>query len=100
MSDSKSTFYLALAVSNIKNHVTIIFKMENVQLLGMVLIMVGLYSFLWDKNNETMRTAQQPIVAAAEISNVTDFPARAESIATIVTSSSRMNSIVLKLEKS
>ncbi|KAG5122440.1 hypothetical protein JHK84_040780 [Glycine max] len=35
-----------------------------------------------------MRTAQQPIVAAAEISNVTDFPARAESIATIVTSSS------------
>jgi len=47
-----------------------------------------------------MRTAQQPIVAAAEISNVTDFPARAESIATIVTSSSRMNSIVLKLEKS
>ncbi|KAG4954791.1 hypothetical protein JHK87_040385 [Glycine soja] len=33
-----------------------------------------------------MGTAQQPIVAATEISNVTDFPARAESIATILLS--------------
>jgi len=66
----------------------------------MVLIMVGLYSFLWGKNIETMRTVQQPIVAVAGISKVIDLPDGAESMATVVTSSSPMNFVVLELEKS
>ncbi|CAJ1970587.1 unnamed protein product [Sphenostylis stenocarpa] len=67
-------------------------------LLGMVLIMVGLYSFLWGKSNETKSTAQQPIEAAAEVSNMTDLIAAAESAATVVPSSSPVNIVDFKLE--
>ncbi|KHN46200.1 Auxin-induced protein 5NG4 [Glycine soja] len=69
-------------------------------LLGMILIMVGLYFFLWGKNNETKRMVQQPIVSIAEVSNVTDLSTGAESVATIVPNSSPTNSVILELEKS
>ncbi|KAH1061581.1 hypothetical protein GYH30_004856 [Glycine max] len=69
-------------------------------LLGMILIMVGLYSFLWGKNNETKCMVQQPIVSTAEVSNVTDLSSGAESMATIVPNSSPTNSVILELEKS
>ncbi|KAH1214312.1 WAT1-related protein [Glycine max] len=68
-------------------------------LLGMILIMVGLYSFLWGKNNETICTVQQPILAAAKISNVIDLSTQAESMTTLMTSSSPMNLVVLEPEK-
>ncbi|XP_027938467.1 WAT1-related protein At1g44800-like [Vigna unguiculata] len=67
-------------------------------LLGMVLIMVGLYSFLWGKSNEKKGMTQQPIVAAAEVSNVTDLIAGPESTATVVPSSSPLNTITLVSE--
>ena len=70
------------------------------RLLGMILIMVGLYSFLWGKNNETKCMVQQPIVSTAEVSNVTDLSSGAESMATIVPNSSPTNSVILELEKS
>jgi len=65
----------------------------------MILIMVGLYSFLWGKNNETICTVQQPILAAAKISNVIDLSTQAESMTTLMTSSSPMNLVVLEPEK-
>ena len=68
------------------------------RLLGMVLIMVGLYSFLWGKSNEKKGMTQQPIVAAAEVSNVTDLIAGPESTATVVPSSSPLNTITLVSE--
>ncbi|KAK7385477.1 hypothetical protein VNO78_31198 [Psophocarpus tetragonolobus] len=67
-------------------------------MLGMVLIMVGLYSFLWGKNNE-IHTPQQSIVATAEASSVTDLLAGAESTAIVMPNSSPMNHIVIELEK-
>ncbi|BAT81580.1 hypothetical protein LR48_Vigan07g182600 [Vigna angularis] len=65
-------------------------------LLGMVLIIVGLYSFLWGKRNEKMGITQQPIVAAAEVSNISDLIAGAESTATVVPSSSPLNTLDLE----
>ncbi|KAG5052708.1 hypothetical protein JHK87_004906 [Glycine soja] len=75
-------------------------NVQSPRLLGMILIMVGLYSFLWGKNNETKRMVQQPIVSTAEVSNVTDLSTGAESVATIVPNSSPTNSVILELEKS
>ncbi|TKY56412.1 WAT1-related protein [Spatholobus suberectus] len=70
-------------------------------MLGVLLIILGLYSFLWGKNNETMRMAQQPNVAAAEVSSMTELLAGAQSTATVIPSSSPMNTVVvLELEKS
>ncbi|XP_022637811.1 WAT1-related protein At5g64700 isoform X2 [Vigna radiata var. radiata] len=65
-------------------------------LLGMVLIIVGLYSFLWGKSNEKKGITQQPIVAAAEVSNISDLIAGAESTATVVPSSSPLNTLDLQ----
>lgn len=62
----------------------------------MVLIIVGLYSFLWGKSNEKKGITQQPIVAAAEVSNISDLIAGAESTATVVPSSSPLNTLDLQ----
>jgi len=59
----------------------------------MVLIVVGLYSFLWGKKNEKKGMPQKPIVADAELSNITDLIAGAESTATVVPSSSPPNTV-------
>ncbi|XP_027368428.1 WAT1-related protein At1g09380-like [Abrus precatorius] len=68
-------------------------------LLGMVLIIMGLYSFLWGKQNE-IQHLPQPNVSAAEVStNVPDEPVVAQATATVVPSSSPMESVVLEIER-
>ncbi|XP_061339134.1 WAT1-related protein At1g09380-like [Gastrolobium bilobum] len=69
-------------------------------LLGMVLIIMGLYCFLWGKKNEKQRLPQ-PNVAAAEVSTTMadDELAGVQSTAIVVPSSSPNNSVVLEIEK-
>ncbi|XP_020205504.1 WAT1-related protein At5g64700 isoform X2 [Cajanus cajan] len=65
-------------------------------LVGMVLIITGLYFFLWGKKNDTQHLPQ-PIVAAVEGSTVmADGP---QSTCTVIQSSSPINAVVLEIEK-
>ncbi|KAE9596011.1 putative EamA domain-containing protein [Lupinus albus] len=65
-------------------------------LLGMVLIIMGLYSFLWGKKKET-QLLPQPNVAAGKVASMATEPAGMQSIA-IVPSSSPKNSVVLEID--
>ena len=68
------------------------------RLLGMVLIITGLYSFLWGKRKET-KSLPQANVAAGEVStSIAAEPAGAPSTAVVVPSSSPINSVVLEVE--
>ncbi|CAL0315595.1 unnamed protein product [Lupinus luteus] len=66
-------------------------------LLGMVLIIMGLYSFLWGKRKET-QFLPQPNVAAGEVASLATEPAGVQSIA-IVPSSSPNDNVVLEIQK-
>ncbi|OIW04339.1 hypothetical protein TanjilG_32531 [Lupinus angustifolius] len=66
-------------------------------LLGMVLIIMGLYSFLWGKKKEA-QLLPQPNVAAGEVASLATEPGGVQSIA-IVPSSSPKDSVVLEIEK-
>ncbi|XP_027368427.1 WAT1-related protein At5g64700-like [Abrus precatorius] len=69
-------------------------------LLGVVLIMLGLYSFLWGKSNETVLMAQPtPNIAASEVASMTNLPAGVQSTATVAPSSSPVSSVVLEIER-
>ncbi|XP_019460775.1 PREDICTED: WAT1-related protein At5g64700-like [Lupinus angustifolius] len=65
--------------------------------LGMVLIIIGLYSFLWGKNKET-QCLPQPNVAAGEVASMATEPVGMQSIA-IVPSSSPKDSVILEIQK-
>lgn len=66
----------------------------------MVLIITGLYSFLWGKKNENPRLPQTNVAAAELSTSVTDDPAVAQSTAVVVPSSSpNDDSVVLEIEK-
>lgn len=68
-------------------------------LLGMVLIIMGLYYFLWGKKKEAQRLPQ-PSVAAGVVSTSLDIePAGVQSTAIVVPSSSPNHSVVLEIEK-
>jgi len=65
----------------------------------MVLIIVGLYYFLWGKRNE-MACSPQTTVAAAELStSMVDDPALAQSRAVVVPSSSPNESVDIEIDK-
>ncbi|KAK7301014.1 hypothetical protein RJT34_11869 [Clitoria ternatea] len=67
-------------------------------MMGMVLIITGLYSFLWGKKNE--KSTAQPNVAAAEVSTtMADEATMAESTATVVPTSSPTDIVVLQIER-
>ncbi|XP_004516639.2 WAT1-related protein At5g64700-like [Cicer arietinum] len=67
-------------------------------LLGMVLIIVGLYSFLWGKTNDMLRLPQTN-VATSELSTImVDDSSIAQSTAVVVPSSS-LNESVLQIDK-
>ncbi|CAL0317805.1 unnamed protein product [Lupinus luteus] len=65
--------------------------------LGMILIIIGLYSFLWGKNKETHHLPQ-PNVAAGEVASIATEPGGIQSIA-VVPSSSPKDSVILEIEK-
>ncbi|RHN65818.1 putative EamA domain-containing protein [Medicago truncatula] len=68
-------------------------------LLGMVLIIVGLYYFLWGKRNE-MPCSPQTNVAAAELSTImVDDPTLAQSRAVVVPSSSPDEIVHIEIDK-
>ncbi|CAJ1970588.1 unnamed protein product [Sphenostylis stenocarpa] len=68
-------------------------------LVGMVLIIMGLYLFLWGKKKDTQSLAQ-PNVADAEGSTMMgDGLSAAQSASTVVTSASPTDSVVLQVEK-
>ena len=69
------------------------------RLLGMVLIIVGLYYFLWGKRNE-MPCSPQTNVAAAELSTImVDDPTLAQSRAVVVPSSSPNENVHIEIDK-
>nr|KYP36513.1 Auxin-induced protein 5NG4 [Cajanus cajan] len=71
-------------------------------MLGVVFIIVGLYSFLWGKSKETMLITQQPNVADTEESDIIDLIPAGQSPAAVVPSFSHTNSKtrVFDIEKS
>jgi len=65
----------------------------------MVLIIIGLYYFLWGKRNE-MQHLPQTNVAAAELStSMDDQPIVSQSKAVVVPSSSPNESVHLEIDK-
>ncbi|MED6185257.1 hypothetical protein PIB30_055289 [Stylosanthes scabra] len=68
-------------------------------LLGMVMIISGLYSFLWGKKKEPKSLAQSNVVAAEVSTNMVAEPAGPQATAVVVPSaSSPNNSVVLEVE--
>ncbi|KAK7275933.1 hypothetical protein RIF29_17060 [Crotalaria pallida] len=67
-------------------------------LLGMILIIMGLYSFLWGKKKEVQRLPQ-PNVAAGEVSSMVTEPDGLQATAIVVPSSSPKDGLVLEIEK-
>ncbi|KAJ1431759.1 EamA domain [Sesbania bispinosa] len=69
-------------------------------LVGMVLIISGLYSFLWGKTNEKPRLPQTNVAAAEMSTSMADDPAMMQqSTAVVVPSPSSHESVVLEIEK-
>ncbi|CAJ2652374.1 unnamed protein product [Trifolium pratense] len=68
-------------------------------LVGMVLVIVGLYYFLLGKRNEIPRLPKSNVAAAALSTSMVDDPVVAQSTAIIVPSSSPDESVLVEIDK-
>ncbi|TKY56413.1 WAT1-related protein [Spatholobus suberectus] len=68
-------------------------------LLGMVLIIMGLYSFLWGKKNDTQRLPQPNVAVGEGSTRMADGLTSAQSTSTVVPTASPTNTVVLEIEK-
>jgi len=65
----------------------------------MVLIIMGLYFFLWGKNNDTQNLAQPNVAAAEGSTMMADELTTNQSTSTVVPSASPTDSAVLEIDK-
>ncbi|KAK2376342.1 hypothetical protein P8452_48376 [Trifolium repens] len=68
-------------------------------LVGMVLVIMGLYYFLWGKRNMIPHLPQPNIAAATLSTSMADDPPMAQSTAIIVPSSSPDESVLVEIDK-
>ncbi|KAL9315912.1 hypothetical protein ACSQ67_016913 [Phaseolus vulgaris] len=69
-------------------------------LVGMVLIIMGLYSFLWSKKNDTQKLSQPNVAAAEGSTMMADGLTATQSTSTVVPSASpTTDSVILEIEK-
>ncbi|KAL2317541.1 hypothetical protein Fmac_031417 [Flemingia macrophylla] len=68
-------------------------------LVGMVLIITGLYFFLWGKKNDTQHLPGQIAAAAKGSTIMSDELTGPQSTSTVMPSSSPVNTVVLEIEK-
>jgi len=70
------------------------------RLVGMVLIIMGLYSFLWSKKNDTQKLSQPNVAAAEGSTMMADGLTATQSTSTVVPSASpTTDSVILEIEK-
>ncbi|KAK7372873.1 hypothetical protein VNO80_06263 [Phaseolus coccineus] len=68
-------------------------------LVGMVLIIMGLYSFLWGKKNDTQKLPQPDVAAAEGSTMMADGLTPTQSTSAVVPSASPTDSVILEIEK-
>ncbi|GAU25739.1 hypothetical protein TSUD_216700 [Trifolium subterraneum] len=68
-------------------------------LVGMVLIIVGLYYFLWGKRNEIPKLPQSNVAASALSTSIADDPLVAQSTAVVAPTSSPDKSVLVEIDK-
>jgi len=86
--------YLIIKLRKITNSRTYLCR-----LLGMVLIIVGLYYFLWGKRNEVPRLPQTNVAAAELSTSIADHSTVTQSSAVVVPSSLPNESVHLHINK-